>query len=394
MDDAGLNRLLIVEDDRDICTLIGTVARNCGYAVTVAGSAQDCTACLDSWKPTHVILDLHMPDVDGVELLRLLAAHRSTAQVLIISGTSPRILDTAERIGRERGLAIAGTLAKPFQVRDIKARLEALKGREDSLTTPALLLAIENGELTLVYQPKVDMPTLSFAGFEALVRWRHPTRGLLAPGEFLHLAEESLMDPLTEAVLRMGVGQLAAWAAEGMEIDLSLNISGRNLHDVDFADTVIRLCRESGVPPQRITLELTETAAAENVLEAMDILTRLRIKGVKLSIDDFGTGYSSLVQLHRLPFTDIKIDKAFVSACHRSRDALTIVRTIVDLAHNLGMTAVAEGVENAEIVGVLADLHCDGAQGYHINRPLPAPEAIAFARNWRPAGEGLRRPAG
>jgi EAL domain-containing protein (putative c-di-GMP-specific phosphodiesterase class I) len=334
-----------------------------------------------------------MPDVDGVELLRVLESRRCAAQILIISGAGAKVVDSAERIGRERGLNVIGTVLKPFRVKDIKARLDELKDKGEALSISALRRAIEEEELFLAYQPKIEFPSLGIVGFEALVRWEHPMRGTLPPADFMPLAEQGLADELTRAVLTMGLKQSAAWAEEGRVAAVALNISGRNLNDVHFADSVIDLCRDYAVPPDRLTLELTETAATEHALEAMDILTRLRIKGVNLSIDDFGTGYSSLVQLHRLPFTDVKIDKEFVSNCHSSRDSLAIVKTIIDLGHNLGMKAVAEGVENAEVLHILADLGCDGAQGYHISRPIPAAEAAKFAAAWHPGGRSAARPA-
>ena len=163
-------------------------------------------------------------------------------------------------------------------------------------------------------------------------------------------------------------------------LDMALNISARNLHEPRFAELLEKHCAEAGLAPARVTLELTETAAMQDAVKMMDVLTRLRLKGFKLAIDDFGTGYSSLVQLHRLPFNEIKVDRAFVADCTTSGESRSIVRMIIDLAHALGMTAVAEGVESADALDLLRDLGCDQAQGYFIARPIDAaavPEMMA-----------------
>jgi EAL domain-containing protein (putative c-di-GMP-specific phosphodiesterase class I) len=274
-------------------------------------------------------------------------------------------------------------MLKPFRVADIRTQLERLKDGHGTITSASLLLAIKGNQLQLMYQPKIDMRSLALTGFEGLVRWQHPARGLLGPADFFHIADENVMDPLTKAVIAIGLEQLAAWQAAEIPGGLSLNISAHNLHEVDFADNLVQVCQRFGVAPGQLTLELTETAATEDTLKAMDILTRLRLKGFRLSIDDFGMGYSSLSQLHRLPFSEMKVDREFVSKCHTSRDARTIVRTIVRLAHELGMKAVAEGVENDEIMKILGDLDCDEAQGYHICRPLQPDQIPEFLETWR-----------
>jgi EAL domain-containing protein (putative c-di-GMP-specific phosphodiesterase class I) len=177
----------------------------------------------------------------------------------------------------------------------------------------------------------------------------------------------------------------------GCRIDLSINVSARNLHEARLAERLEELCRAAGVSPARFTLELTETAAMRDAVQMLDVLTRLRVKGFKLSIDDFGTGYSSLVQLHRLPFNEIKIDRAFVAGCAISSESRSIVRLVIDLAHALGMTAVAEGVESPEALRLLRELGCDEAQGAFIAEPLDAVAVPATMRqhaqsDWYRAG--------
>jgi EAL domain-containing protein (putative c-di-GMP-specific phosphodiesterase class I) len=197
--------------------------------------------------------------------------------------------------------------------------------------------------------------------------------------------------------MRAACAQLTAWDAAGVALDIAVNVSARNLHEPRLADLLEAQCRAAGVAPARITLELTETAAMQDAAQMMDVLTRLRLKGFKLAIDDFGTGYSSLVQLHRLPFSEIKIDRTFVADCTKSDESRSIVRVVIDLARALGMRSVAEGVESAEALDLLRAIGCDEAQGYFISRPIAAAEVPASIqrhaqsdwyqrlRNWNPA---------
>jgi EAL domain-containing protein (putative c-di-GMP-specific phosphodiesterase class I) len=196
--------------------------------------------------------------------------------------------------------------------------------------------------------------------------------------EFIPFAESSaFIDPLTHWLAEAACKQLRAWDTEGLVFDVALNISAHTLHEPRLADVLDDYCGEADVMPARVTLELTETAAMRDAAQMLEVLTRLRLKGFKLAIDDFGTGYSSLVQLHRLPFTEIKIDRTFVADCTRSDESRSIVRVVIDLAHALGMKAVAEGVESADVLDLLRQLGCDEAQGYFIARPMAASEIHA-----------------
>jgi EAL domain-containing protein (putative c-di-GMP-specific phosphodiesterase class I) len=201
------------------------------------------------------------------------------------------------------------------------------------------------------------------------------------------LAERhGLIDQLTQWGLRTSLRQWVAWQAKGLETCLAFNISALSLQHLDFPDLVERMCRGLRVPTDKLVLELTE-GATQPLIKLMDTLTRFRIKGIGLAIDDFGTGYSSLIQLRSLPFTEVKIDKLFISDLPRSKDSRTIVKAIIDLAHGLGLTATAEGVESAEQLAILRDFGCDVVQGYLIAQPL-APEELApwasrHARRWK-----------
>ncbi|MBG0560119.1 putative bifunctional diguanylate cyclase/phosphodiesterase [Actinoplanes aureus] len=238
---------------------------------------------------------------------------------------------------------------------------------------------VECGELVVFYQPKVDVATRQPCGVEALVRWQHPTRGLLGPDAFIPLAEESgLIDLVTAVVLDQALAQIGRWGALGHELPVSVNIPARSLTDGTFPGAIAAALARHGVRPELLTLEITESAVIADLLRAGEVLTELREQGVNISIDDFGTGYSSIAHLRDMPPHELKIDRSFVmKMCENARDE-TIVRAVVDLAKNLGLRVVAEGVETETALRTLGDLGCHEAQGYHISRPLPAAELTAW----------------
>jgi EAL domain-containing protein (putative c-di-GMP-specific phosphodiesterase class I) len=235
----------------------------------------------------------------------------------------------------------------------------------------------------MVYQPKVSMRDGSLAQVEALVRWDDPELGTVGPARFVPLAEQhGLIDDLTHWGLRRILRQWLDWRQEGIDACIAFNISALSLQHLDFPDLVERMCRGLNVPTDRIVLELTE-GATQPLVKMMDALTRFRIKGIGLAIDDFGTGYSSLMQLRQLPFTEVKIDQAFVADIVQSKDCRLIVKTVVDLAHGLGLTATAEGVETIEQLQLVNDLGCDLAQGYFISPPLEPDRLKAWQRKFK-----------
>ena len=246
--------------------------------------------------------------------------------------------------------------------------------------------ALARQKLRLVYQPKVSLKDGRLTRVEALVRWDDPERGPVSPSRFVPLAEKhGLIDQLTEWGLKTTLNQWKIWREQGLETRLAFNISAVSLQRLDFPDMVERLCREMEVPTDRLVLELTE-GATQQFVKLMDTLTRFRIKGIGLAIDDFGTGYSSLLQLRQLPFTELKIDRCFVADLPAAHDSRLIVKTIIDLAHGLGLVATAEGVETIEQLRLIRELGCDVVQGFLIAPPLEPGELISwnedFKRRW------------
>lgn len=257
--------------------------------------------------------------------------------------------------------------------------------------------ALARDQLHMAYQPTIALGDGSLSRVEALVRWDDPKLGKVEPSRFVALAEENgWIDELTIWGLGTILEQWRLWHDLGIDTHIAFNISAISLQRLDFPDLVERLCRSLGVPTDRITLELTE-GATQPLIKLMDTLTRFRIKGIGLAIDDFGTGYSSLLQLRRLPFTEVKIDRAFVGDVERSKDSALIVKTIIDLAQGLGLSATAEGVENAAQLTAVRAMGCDLAQGYLIAAPL-APDTLAgwiedFKQRWPALASGPPSPA-
>ncbi|WP_309610851.1 EAL domain-containing protein [Sphingomonas sp.] len=249
--------------------------------------------------------------------------------------------------------------------------------------------ALLNDRLRLAYQPKISLEDGSLKRVEALVRWDDAALGSVAPSRFVPLAEKyGLIDQLTQWGLSTALQQWCKWRDEEFEFDLAFNISALSLEKLDFPDLVERMCREHGVPTERLVLELTESAT-QPLINLMDTLTRFRIKGIGLAIDDFGTGYSTLMQLRQLPFTEMKIDRFFLTDMIKSDDSRLIVRTMIDLAHGLRLTVTAEGVETAEQLLMLREMGCDVAQGYLVSAAL-APDTLSpWYDGWRERWPGL-----
>lgn len=386
--------VLVLDDDDLVGATVGMIAQDAGYEATVTNRFDAFWTALGAVRPSHVTLDLSMPEVDGIEVLRRLAEHGYAGSVIISSGLDRRVLEAAHRSAVEHGLHLAGVLPKPFRPADLRELLAlqptASTPRRPANVTPdaaGLRRALAAGHVEVAFQPKVRCRDGAVVGYEALARWHDPVLGTVPPDVFVRLAErEGLIAHLTERVFDLAL----RWLAEhdgGGATHVSLNLSARSLGDLELLGTLDALCAAHGVPPARVVLELTETASSDDEVMALDVLTRLRIKGCALSIDDFGTGHSTLVQLARQPFSELKIDRQFVGTLATSRESRTIVRAMVGLAHGLGLTVTAEGVEDAEAFAFLAEVGCDHAQGYHIGRPL-APAQVAA---WRDGYERARR---
>ena len=379
------DRLLVVDDEPAFGQIVKRVAQGCGFEVVVTENAGAFLKAARLWHPTVIMLDLKIPGADGIELLRLLAADKCDAHILVSSGADAKVLDTAIQLGRERGLNMRESLQKPIRAESLRERLAAFKRVPKLQLSADLSRALASDQMYLEFQPKLDCRLDRITGVEALARWRHPLHGMISPDQFVGLAEEiGAIGRLTDWVVGTAAAQSVRWQS-GLQftLNVAVNVSARNVADLEFPDRLETRCREAGLDPECMTLELTETSAMREAVHMMDVLTRLRLKGFKLSIDDFGTGYSSLVQLQRMPFSELKIDKSFVMQMSTVRSCAVIVEILIDLARKLELTSVAEGVEDAVALQRLIDLGCDMVQGYYISRPIAAERIPAFASEHR-----------
>jgi EAL domain-containing protein (putative c-di-GMP-specific phosphodiesterase class I) len=381
----NVNRLLIVDEDGAVADIASGVARRVGYAVASANSGAQFLQLLESFQPSLILMELHLPDTDGIELLRSLAARACTANVVLTSAVDERVLSAAHEIGVSHALAMCGTLEKPISAVELQTKLAAMLHQSSELDAEELRRGIANNEFVPYYQPKVSLVQSGWIvdGVEALARWQHPKLGLVMPNEFIPLAEQSeLIGELTSVMLTAALRQVRSWQEQGLRLTCAVNVPPSLVTDLTFPDRVAALLAEHGVEGSQLVLEITETATIQNPTTTMTILTRLRVKRVGLSLDDFGTGYSSLTQLYQMPFNEMKIDKSLVINVPHSREANTMVGSLIELGHNLGLKICAEGVENRAALDMLAIMGCDRCQGYFISRAVPASEIASFATQW------------
>lgn len=382
---------LIVDDDPVFGALAEDLLLDAGVeTVETALNGAQALAHIDAATTAADIMmcDLNMPAHDGVSLIRSLAERRYAGRIIIVSGEADPVIEAVAKLGKLQGLNILGATRKPLRaavLADLMARAgdAAPRKAEPATALPSLLdAAIERGGLHPFFQAKVAMATGVVTGAEALARIATPHIPYANPVPYVELAERNnRIDALTFAMTRAVARYVADLGSTGIYLPCSINISPASLEKLDFPDLMADAVRTAGLSPEQFTLEVTETRLVEYGVNALDVMTRLRIKGFGLSVDDFGTGYSNIDRLQMYPFSELKIDQSFTRKALEETFARACVETSVRLAKELGLKIVAEGVETREMWDFLAGLGVDEAQGYLMSKPLPPAEFKALIQS-------------
>ena len=377
----SFRRLLGGDDARVDRTIAIHSGQKAGYETWGAAGLREAEALFaDGERFDCVLLDLTLGAEDGLKLLPTLALHNSGALVVFCSGCDGRVLASSQRLAARLGLRVAGVLKKPLRPQDLRAVLEngprladLAAGANRPVDPEVLRQAINAGEVVPWFQPKASLTSGATVGAEALARWTPPGGQPVPPVDFVEVAERSgLSAVLTDSILDQSLRACATWRRSRPGYTVAVNMSPLLLNDPDLTRRIERLLRAHDVPPGNLVIEMTEGRAIPDTARAAEILTRLRIWGVNLAVDDFGTGHSSLLALARMPFNELKIDKAFVSSANSDAESLKIVTAVAALGRGLGLEVVAEGVETTEVAALLRETGCHTGQGWLYGRAVPA----------------------
>lgn len=370
--------LLVVDDEPGLAASIGDMASEYGFNAQAVDDPIRFKEVYDSSYDV-VVIDLLMPQLDGIELIRFLSDTGCESSIILISGFDTQVLYSAVELAKAQGLDVIGSLTKPLRMRQLEELLDRAKMRlprklelqPSGPTAADLKQALDQQELSVAFQPKVDLATNQVVGLEALARWTHPEMGEISPVAFIPIAEEAdLIDSVTQFVLFETLRQSQGWLKQGLLREVAVNMSPRMLSNLNIPELIVTSLREQGLSVSHLVLEVTETALMRELVKSLEVLTRLRMKGIRLAIDDFGTGYSTMQQLQRYPFTELKIDRSFVQRIETDDECRAIVDTTIELARRLKMTTVAEGVETESAVRYLTQQGCNLIQGYFIAKPM------------------------
>jgi EAL domain-containing protein (putative c-di-GMP-specific phosphodiesterase class I)/FixJ family two-component response regulator len=377
-----VSRLLVIDDDPDMCALVVHAAASVGVEARSATNFKEFQANLGP-DIGVIVIDLMMPDVDGIEVLRYLGDKKYSREIILISGYDKKVLNVAAQLATTLGLDVRASLQKPLslgQLRDVLTRRRDGKRQSSSgaanseslFDEDSIRRAITNEELIVYYQPQYHIRTRELAGYEALVRWKHPVKGLLPAAAFIQAFEDAgVIDELTWIVLKGVLADRKRWPSRAASVPVAVNMSALLLRDLSLPERLHAVICEHGGRPSDIVLEITESGLMRELHTSLDILARIRLKQLHLSIDDFGTGYAMMHQLRRVPARELKLDISFVQSMLADESADIILRKTLELAHDLDMSVVAEGVETARQLDRLAEYGCDVAQGYLLGRPGP-----------------------
>ncbi len=404
-------KIYIVDDDEQQAHLMQAMAETADLeTILYTSSLEFLSTAINPFD--IVVLDLQMPEKDGIEIMRELAAQNIKPAFILVSGFDERVLHSARQLAESKQLNVITTLSKPIKAKHFITLLKEtfnkcnqnylqhsekdsppeqtssvleqpdVKHSENIITIDELKLGIRQHQLKVHFQPQVSLDNSDLKGAEVLVRWQHPKKGLLLAEHFIPLAENHmLMNLLTEEILKLTIAEYHKLTARKINIKVSINLSSQNVTDLAMPEKLARLIKSNHIEPESIELEISESALMNEISDSLDILNRLRMKGFSLSLDDFGSGYSSLVKLYQAPFAELKIDQHFVMRMTQDPDAVAIVRICILLAKELKMRAVAKNVESEEVWNQLKKLGCDTAQGNFIAKPMPTDDFINWVNN-------------
>lgn len=394
MDKSALN-ILVLDDDAFILKVVERMLTGLGYEkISCFDNGIDALAAYDARNDIAdvILLDVNMPVMDGIEVVRSLADRKYSGSLILISGEDDRMLESISRLARAHHFTVLGAIHKPPLKGQLSALLDSWQPARDesrpklvkSYTAQRLQEAIVNGELVNYYQPKVAVVSGKLVGVETLVRWQHPVDGMVFPDSFIPVAEQNgLIGELTRVVLKQALMQLKIWQQAGIFLRVAINVSMDDITHLEFADIVHAETLAAGVSPESVVLEVTESRLMQELTTSLDVLTRLSLKRFGLSIDDFGTGHSSLAQLRDLPFDELKIDQSFTRNAWQNAKLSAIFEGSMHLANQLKMEVVAEGVEEINDWNFLRSTGCQTAQGYFIARPMPASQLPVWMEDWK-----------
>lgn len=341
-----------------------------------------------------VFCDLAMPGMDGVEVVREIQRLGYPAAIVLVSGKDRRILDIVSKVARDAGHSVVGSMAKPFAEEQLEELLRIARGVRPAAPQPPkgpaqleateIRQAIDEGRIAVVLEPQVRLKDGRLVAMEALARIE-TADGLIPPVRFIASAERhGLIEAMTRQLMDKLFRQVGRWHRDGLMIDVSVNLSTSLLVEPSMPTTIMNAATSASVAPQHIMLELTESTAAEHSIEdVIESVARFRLKDFRVAIDDFGTGQSTLERLQRIPFTDLKVDRTFVTGASNDDDKRGIIEYSVQLAHRLGLNVIAEGVETSADEDQVRRLGCEMAQGYFYTRPLPLNQVDDWIHQWQ-----------
>lgn len=344
-----------------------------------------------------VLSDLEMPRMDGISFIGELAARGFKPKVIIISSQEAEVLRSVRMMAETYGLTVPGVIPKPLTYASLEQVLSAspcqaapaarssAPAARDEVSPAEIRRGIAAKEFLCFFQPQVTLHGALFRGVEALVRWRHPEFGLLGPAAFLPQAEadEDLMSDLTFCIIEGVAADWHAWKRRGLYLDVSVNLSTRSLGSPGFSDRLMEAVRSLELPSKSLIFEVTESASAAHLGHTLANLARLRMRGFRLSIDDFGTGFATFEQLERIPFTELKIDQSITRMLPMAERQMAMTRRIIQMAQDLKLAVVAEGIETLESWHAFRNLGCELGQGYYIARPMPGDQVAGWAKQDR-----------